>query len=255
LMQIREKAAREWADAERLSGFEHAQCVDPFTNTLAGTWYLRKLLQRYNRADDPIPFALADYNAGRGNVLKWTTNSAATNSAAFMDQIGFPGTKAYILAIRKRYQHYRSRFDQLHKWTDSGGQMHYSEQPPVESPNQPPPPLTGENAAARLLIKDLQGSWVVTNATLNGKATADRSLWEGQWTFEGNELVLRSPEKGTARFNLKFDTKAEPKAFHLTAIEPANSGSGWMLFARGGTTLKIAFYDNLEGRPEAFESR
>jgi soluble lytic murein transglycosylase len=107
LMQIREDAAREWADSEHLTAFDHEQCLDPGTNTLAGTWYLKKLLQRYTRTDDPIPFALADYNAGRGNVLRWNTNAGATNSAAFIDQIGFPGTKAYVASVRERYQRYR----------------------------------------------------------------------------------------------------------------------------------------------------
>jgi len=37
LMQLREEAAREWADAEHLTGFEHEHCFDPGTNTLAGT--------------------------------------------------------------------------------------------------------------------------------------------------------------------------------------------------------------------------
>jgi soluble lytic murein transglycosylase len=110
LMQIREDAAREWADAEHLPAFDHEQCIDPFTNTLAGTWYLKKLLQRYTRTDDPLPYALADYNAGRGNVLKWNTNAAASNSAAFMEQIRFPGTRDYVVSIKERYQRYRVRF-------------------------------------------------------------------------------------------------------------------------------------------------
>lgn len=110
LMQIREDAAREWADSEHIRDFDHEHCVDPYTNTLAGTWYLNKLLHRYNRTDDPVPFALADYNAGRGNVLKWNTNSAATNSAAFREQIGFPGTKAYVLAVEERCRRYRVKF-------------------------------------------------------------------------------------------------------------------------------------------------
>jgi len=38
-----------------------------------------------------LPYALADYNAGRANVLKWRNGSAMTNSAALIDQIGFPG--------------------------------------------------------------------------------------------------------------------------------------------------------------------
>jgi soluble lytic murein transglycosylase len=106
LMQVQEEAAREWADAEHLRGFDHQQCIDRNTNTLAGTWYLRKLLNRYSQTDDPVPYALADYNAGRGNVLKWTKGEAATNSAAFIDQIGFPGTRNYVRSVIRRYQRY-----------------------------------------------------------------------------------------------------------------------------------------------------
>jgi len=107
LMQIREEAAQEWADAEHINGFEHAHCLDPQTNTFAGAWYLRKLLKRYTQTDNPIPYALADYNAGRGNVLKWNTGEAATNSAIFIEQIGFPGTKAYVKSVMNRYDKYR----------------------------------------------------------------------------------------------------------------------------------------------------
>jgi soluble lytic murein transglycosylase len=110
LMQIREEAAQEWADAERLETFVHEHCFDPVTNTLAGTYYLRKLLNRYRQTDDPVPYALADYNAGRGNVLKWNKGAAATNSAAFIEQIGFPGTKAYVRAVTNRCAHYRGMF-------------------------------------------------------------------------------------------------------------------------------------------------
>jgi soluble lytic murein transglycosylase len=107
LMQVREAAALEWAADEHLTGFEHVACLDPATNTLAGTWYLKKTMLRYQQADNPLPYALADYNAGRANVLKWRAGSAMTNSAAFMDQIGFPGTKAYVQSVLKRYEHYR----------------------------------------------------------------------------------------------------------------------------------------------------
>jgi soluble lytic murein transglycosylase len=110
LMQIREEAAQEWADAEHIRGFEHAQCLDAQTNTLAGTWYLKKLLKRYAQTDNAVPYALADYNAGRGNVLKWNTGEAATNSEAFIEQIGFPGTKAYVKAVMRRCEKYQSIF-------------------------------------------------------------------------------------------------------------------------------------------------
>ena len=110
LMQIRDLAAQEWADAERIAAFKHEQCFDPMTNTLAGTWYLKKLLRRYSKTNNPLPYALADYNAGRGNVLKWNNGDAATNSLAFIEQIGFPGTKAYVKSVMLRYEYYKLRF-------------------------------------------------------------------------------------------------------------------------------------------------
>lgn len=110
LMQLQDAAAQEWADAEHIRPFQHEQCFNPLTNTLAGTWYLKKLLRRYGQTDNPIPYALADYNAGRGNVLKWNSGEAATNSAVFLEQIGFPGTRAYVKAVIARYEHYRPVF-------------------------------------------------------------------------------------------------------------------------------------------------
>jgi soluble lytic murein transglycosylase len=107
LMQIRDAAAMEWAAAEHIKSFKHADCLDPDTNILAGSYYLKSVLRHYARADDPIPYALAEYNAGRGNVLKWLGGSASTNSAAFMAQIGFPGTKAYVAAILDRREYYQ----------------------------------------------------------------------------------------------------------------------------------------------------
>lgn len=104
LMQLMEDAALEWAAASRVPGFVHAQALDPVTNTLAGSYYLAKLLRRYPHADDPLPFALADYNAGRGNVLRWMKGPAATNSTAFREAITFPGTREYINAILRRYR-------------------------------------------------------------------------------------------------------------------------------------------------------
>jgi len=110
LMQIREPAAREWAEAERIAGFQHEHILDPGSNTLAGAWYLAKLLRRYPQCDDPVPYALADYNAGRGNVLKWNLGAAATNSQQFLAQMTFPGTRRYIEAVMQRRARYRDEF-------------------------------------------------------------------------------------------------------------------------------------------------
>ena len=107
LMQIREPAAEEWARAENLSYFSHNHLYDPAKNIMAGTWYLGKLLRRYPRTDNPVAYALADYNAGRTHVLRWNKGAAATNSVQFLKQMDYPGTRAYIAAVQQRHQHYR----------------------------------------------------------------------------------------------------------------------------------------------------
>lgn len=110
LMQVGELAAQEWADTVPIPSFAHSQLFNPASNTLAGTWYLRKALRRYGHTDNPIPYALADYNAGRANVLKWAGGAAATNSGAFVEQIGFPGTREYVESVMRRYAFYRPIF-------------------------------------------------------------------------------------------------------------------------------------------------
>ena len=66
-----------------------------------GARYLGKLLKRYAHTDNPTVYALADYNAGRTHVLRWN-KGAATNSAAFLAQIDYPGTQHYVRSILER---------------------------------------------------------------------------------------------------------------------------------------------------------
>jgi soluble lytic murein transglycosylase len=110
LMQIMPATAKEWAQAEQLKLFVVTDLFRPAKNTQCGAWCLRKALLRYLNTDNPVPYALADYNAGRGNVLKWMHGAAVTNSAAFLAQIRFPGTKQYVVTTMERYERYRAVF-------------------------------------------------------------------------------------------------------------------------------------------------
>jgi soluble lytic murein transglycosylase len=110
LMQVGKLAGQEWARAEKLLYYQHGDLFDPGKNTEAGTWYLRKMLHRYENTDSPATYALADYNAGRSNVLRWTKGVASTNSAAFLKEMDFPRTREYVRAILKRQPRYQKQF-------------------------------------------------------------------------------------------------------------------------------------------------
>ena len=110
LMQIMERTGAEWAAAEHIAFFSRYTLSDPAKNIDCGTWYLRKLLARYGATDNPVPYALADYNAGRANVLKWMKDNAATRSANFVEQIGFPSTQNYVRAVMRRRLKYEAGF-------------------------------------------------------------------------------------------------------------------------------------------------
>ncbi len=108
LMQIRAEAAGEWARAEKIPSVTQEQLFDPVTNTLAGTWYLGKLLKRYQKTDNPLPYALADYNAGRSPVLRWSKGAATTNNTLFIEQMDYPSTRKYVKTVLRRYEYYRT---------------------------------------------------------------------------------------------------------------------------------------------------
>jgi soluble lytic murein transglycosylase len=112
LMQIRADAAAEWASAEQIPDFSHEHCADPGTNVLAASWYLRKALGKYAKGeDDPVPYALAEYNAGRKHVLRWRGGAAKTNSSVFLAQISYPSTSNYVRQILSRRLAYEKDFE------------------------------------------------------------------------------------------------------------------------------------------------
>jgi soluble lytic murein transglycosylase len=114
LMQVSEVAARDWAAANNIPHFEPSQLLDPETNIRVGTWYLGKALQRWNDRDDAVPFALAEYNAGRSRVDRWIRiamqkGCARVQADAFQANIPFPSTARYVRTILARYDFYKRR--------------------------------------------------------------------------------------------------------------------------------------------------
>ena len=111
LMQVTEGAAKEWAQENRVEDFRAEELFDPKVNVQAGTWYLARALGHWREQTDPMPFALAEYNAGASRAQRWAggDNAGAIPSDTFRDNIDFPGTRKYVDSIIARYDFYKRR--------------------------------------------------------------------------------------------------------------------------------------------------
>ena len=81
-------AAEDWVVGTRRAGFRLEQLWDPRINIEAGAWYLARALRRWEHADDPIPFALAEYNARQDLELD-THSGPEAQVAALSDDIAY----------------------------------------------------------------------------------------------------------------------------------------------------------------------
>jgi soluble lytic murein transglycosylase len=107
LMQVTPEVGQMWAKANKIEDFTDDALYEPETNIRAGTWYLNRALKHWGKTDDPVAFALAEYNAGRTNAQKWVDPLAPLDHTAFLDRITYPTTRLYvekILALRDQYR-------------------------------------------------------------------------------------------------------------------------------------------------------
>ncbi len=122
LMQIGATAAAEWAKSERVEGFTPERLFEPRVNVECGAWLLGRGLRFYGGrgVDDPVPFTLAEYNAGRSRVARWVAGAAdrdrdprtpgnQLSGDDLQAAIGFPGTKQYVEDVRARMRFYQKR--------------------------------------------------------------------------------------------------------------------------------------------------
>jgi soluble lytic murein transglycosylase len=115
LMQVSEIAARDWAAAIGINDMRPDRILIPEVNLNIGTWYLKKAVQRWNSQDNAVPFALAEYNAGKSRVDRWIRialqkkNGQRVTAETFQDSIDFPSTARYVKTILARYDFYKRR--------------------------------------------------------------------------------------------------------------------------------------------------
>jgi soluble lytic murein transglycosylase len=106
LMQVTPNAAREWAAAAREPIPSRQDLLKPEINIRAGTWYLRRAIQRWSAKANPLPYALAEYNAGRSNVLRWAARDQ-DDPNVFWNEITYPSTRRYVRDILSNYRRNR----------------------------------------------------------------------------------------------------------------------------------------------------
>jgi soluble lytic murein transglycosylase len=111
LMQVTQRAANEWARENKIAGFNLGQLFEPKPNLDAGTWYLHRAIEHWQHQSDPVPFALAEYNAGASRAQRWSGGNgvADISEREFLQNIDFPATRKYIESIVDRYRFYQHR--------------------------------------------------------------------------------------------------------------------------------------------------
>src|SRR6266700_3873783 len=108
LIQVNERAANEWSHEHKIENFNFEQLFDPRTNLESGSWYLRRALDHWQNESEPLPFALAEYNAGASRAQRWVGADGITTSE-FLGNIDFPITRKYVQSILDRYAFYKRR--------------------------------------------------------------------------------------------------------------------------------------------------
>jgi soluble lytic murein transglycosylase-like protein len=100
LMQIIPSTAEQLAGELRLDYSIPERLFDAEMNINMGTYYLRKLLDRYEQR---IEFALAAYNAGPHRVQRWRNIMPSDDIDFFVENIEFSQTRNYVRLVMRNY--------------------------------------------------------------------------------------------------------------------------------------------------------
>ncbi len=111
LMQVTYAAGLDWARATGRKDYGRDLLWDPRVNIEAGTWYLARAMRRWGDKDptERLAFALAEYNAGFGNVQRWLPRGRETTAKEFTEAITIPSVRDYIETVTSYYEQYRAR--------------------------------------------------------------------------------------------------------------------------------------------------
>ena len=86
--------------------------------------------------------------------------------------------------------------------------------------------------------KKLEGTWLVTTATFDGKALDD--MKDGQIVFAAEKLSIKPKDGKEQKFTFKVDPAKKPKTMDLAFVEKVpNAAPGLVIYDLDGDTLKL----------------
>jgi len=95
LMQLMPPTAKELAKQQHVA-FGQARLENPEINVQLGTAHLKMLINMFNGNS---LLAVASYNAGQGNVLKWKRSAPGRPMDEFVESIPFSETRNYVKRV------------------------------------------------------------------------------------------------------------------------------------------------------------
>ena len=87
--------------------FVQGDLADPQINIAYGSWYLRYLLDHYDRNKR---LAIAAYNAGETNVDEWVEDAGGPGEFKTDEDIPFAETREYVSSVEEKQAQYRTKY-------------------------------------------------------------------------------------------------------------------------------------------------
>jgi soluble lytic murein transglycosylase len=107
LTQVIPATARSIAAALGNSSFQLRDLFRPNLSLDFGAYYLGEML-RLTKGD--VWMALASYNGGYGNAVRWAGGEKPVDPDLFLENLDFPETRSYLEAVERNYRFYRALY-------------------------------------------------------------------------------------------------------------------------------------------------
>lgn len=107
LTQVMPTTGRDIADNLAFSDFKVDDLYRPTVSIRFGSFYIARQLRFL--AQNPV-FALAGYNGGPGNALRWMNNDRGMDPDLFVELIEYDETSLYVKVVMENYYRYRETY-------------------------------------------------------------------------------------------------------------------------------------------------